>query len=472
MTLKPTTCFNTKHAAAALLLCLFITMPALAEHRVALIIGNSQYEHEGGTPSRQDLDKLASAFEKYGVRSTIKRDLTETHIRQVVEAFSKTTPTASTAIIYFAGSTATTKTKSGSDLLLHGVDGKSGRGHPLSRVQTALATKGGSRTNIVIIDAPDSAGFMPGYPTPEASLLVMNTLANLTEKRSHDSDLIAAIKQGGKATASALPKDFKLPGRGDSVISPRNEFRPGEKAGDQWVAPNGAVFVWCPPGQYTAGSPPTDPGRYSDEVQRVVDIDEGFWISKYEMTLSEAPKGRPYRSIARHKSHPLTMVNHDDIRRHTTKTLTKRLREGAGLPADWQYNLPTQSQWEYAARAGTSSAFSFGDDPTKLSEHANFADKAFFETGSVYAQHADRTHSDGFAELAPVGLFKPNAWRLYDVHGNVAEWCRDGAIRGGSWVSLPGSCRIAMTQKFSSRGQKNFIGYRIVIEKIDPAQKK
>jgi formylglycine-generating enzyme required for sulfatase activity len=124
--------------------------------------------------------------------------------------------------------------------------------------------------------------------------------------------------------------------------------------------------------------------------------------------------------------------------------LTTLERAKGGLPAAESYRLPTEAEWEYACRAGTTTAFSCGDDEATLGDFAWFSG-----------------NSEGKAH--PVGTKQPNAWRLYDMHGNVREWCSDwqsgnlqGGLdpvgpakgsdhvsRGGSWGDQPALCRSA-----------------------------
>jgi len=272
---------------------------------------------------------------------------------------------------------------------------------------------------------------------------------------------------------SALPAGAQVVGAGSVAISPPDRFVPGKKAGDEWVNAQGTVFCWCPPGQYVKGSPAGEPGRYPDETQQEVVIREGFWISKYELTISENPRGnKPRNAIGSSKNHPLTMVNHDDARRMTRRTLTEAERKAGRLPADWEYSLTTEQQWEYACRAGTDTVWHFGNDPRLLPEYANFADKSFYDTGGVYTNYGHRTLDDGYEQLAPVGSFKPNGWGIHDMHGNVAEWCWSQMTRGGSWVSTPTACRSAHRHLFTSRNEQNFIGYRLVIQKAVPEKAK
>ena len=142
------------------------------------------------------------------------------------------------------------------------------------------------------------------------------------------------------------------------------------------------------------------------------------------------------------------------------KTLNQQL-----AVSGWKYDLPTEQQWEYAARAGTRTTYSFGENPNSLPLYGNFADKSYYQSGDIFANQASDSLNDGFSYLAPVGSFKPNLWGLHDIHGNLAEWCKDNVTRGGSWASTPQNTRSAHRHLFGSRDQYNFLGYRIVINR-------
>jgi len=454
----------------ALAVC-FMSVSARAEFRVALLIDNSgdpQKEH--ATPQR-DLDALVAALQRWGVRCTIKRDLErDNDIRDAVNQFAADTPTASTAIVYFTGRAVRGKHNGKDALVWTGPNDRDNRGYPLNNVLSSLNESGGSRLNIVIVDSPKTPQLK--HDPPHECLIAFNDAPTLVKNLADADEMLAALRDGAAFHESTISHRVKVTGNGSQAISPPDKFVLGNQAGDQWVDRRGAVFVWCPPGRYIQGSPPGEPGRYPDEEQKEVVIEEGFWISKYELTLSENLRRNAHGSIADHKNHPLTMVNHDDARRMTQKTMTEAARKHAGLPDDWQYSLPTEQQWEYAARAGTNTTYYFGDDVSQLPEHANFADKTYYDTGSVYAQRAHRSLHDGVAFLARVGTYRPNPWGLHDIHGNVAEWCINGAIRGGSWTSTPAYCRAAFSHHFSSRSEQNFMGYRLVIQKTPPAKEK
>lgn len=451
---------------AALIACHFPPV-AHAEHRVALLIDNTQHQEAELQLPKPDLNRLSAALEVYGIRSVVKHDIgNEKELRQTIESFADHTPTASTAIVYFAGVVTPGKHNGKDALVLAGTQTDRNRGYPLGNLLKTLHARGGSRLNIAIINSP-SAPSLKHEPSAECLMAYANHGELVRSLRSGD-EMLASIRDAATFHESAISHRVRVVGRGNEPISPPDRFVLGKNVGDEWVDQRGAVFVWCRPGRYVKGSPRNEPGRYSDEAQKEVVIENGFWISKFEMTLSENLRGRSHRTIAEHKNHPVTMINHDDIRRMTNATMTEEAQKNAGLPQDWQYSLPTEEQWEYAARAGTRGMYYFGDDLSQLPEHANFADRAYYDTGSIYALRADRTLDDGADCLARVGAYEPNPWGLHDIHGNVAEWCIDGAVRGGSWTSTPDQCRLAFRHRFSSREEQNFIGYRLVIQKTPP----
>jgi len=139
--------------------------------------------------------------------------------------------------------------------------------------------------------------------------------------------------------------------------------------------------------------------------------------------------------------------------------------------------LPTEAEWEYACRAGTKTRYSFGDNDADMYQYGNYADRTCTKP---FGGPKDEAHSDGHEQTAPVGSFKPNPWGLYDMHGNVWEWCADrgadsydpGAaaaentrgLRGGCWNRPAAACRSAYRNRnaMDFRGQN--IGFRVVVE--------
>ncbi len=452
----------------ALALC---AAPAVAEHRVALLIGNANYDDAELRAPAHDLKQLAAALERYGVRSAVLENLPGEQLKPALEAFAASTPVNSTAIVFFRG-----RVRSGSEngkpsTFLVGTNARAGdvrsfasAGFSLEMLLERLTSRGGSAVNVVLIDPLGEATKFEAE-TPAESLLAFLDTAALTAKISGKGDLLAEIRAAAGAVHEELPPGFAVTGLGSAVVAPPEKFSEGKNAGEEWVNSRGMVFCWCPAGTYTAGSPESEPGRYPDEAQREIRIEHGFWISKYELTLAQNLRNHPRDTLAEHKNDPLSMINHDDARTMSIRTLSEEERSKGRLPGDWEYSLPTEEQWEYAARAGTTTRYSFGDDPALLPRYANFGDKSYYVSLDIYSNAAHRTLDDGAVRATRVGRYEPNPWGLHDMHGNLAEWCLNTAIRGGSWVSSPENCRSAYRDSFSSRNEQTFIGYRFVIQR-------
>jgi formylglycine-generating enzyme required for sulfatase activity len=185
------------------------------------------------------------------------------------------------------------------------------------------------------------------------------------------------------------------------------------------------------------GSPDSEEGRLASEgPQTQVTISQGFWIGRYEVTQGEYlevvgsnpswfngnrtsgpnwafPAGNYGTNLMR----PVDTVDQPSARNYCS-LLTAREQAAGQLPAGYVYRLPTEAEWEYACRAGTTTRFSYGDDPS-YSELGNYA--------WYNANSGNQTH--------PVGQKLPNPWGLYDMHGNLVEWSLDwyaGSLPGGS----------------------------------------
>lgn len=202
------------------------------------------------------------------------------------------------------------------------------------------------------------------------------------------------------------------------------------------------TFVWCPPGAFLMGSRPDDLYAHEFELpQHLVVIPQGFWISATILSVEQwrlfEPDAWMPAGQERHPAHPTTW---DDAAAFCV-TMTERLYASSALPTDLKLDFPTEEEWEYACRAGTTTTWYFGEDETLLGDHAWY-----------------RANSD--LQLHPVGLKLPNPWGLYDVYGNADEWCREDrynyhhgnkkhssnefrAIRGGSTFGIASSCRSA-----------------------------
>lgn len=490
----------TKHSAATFrnlltMLCKTFTtvgiLLALAtssirgEHRVALVIGNYQYAKAELASSRNDIKVISTTLKSLGFRVTHKENVNEKQLKSAIEFFVQSAPTRGTALVYFNGYALAGDYKGNQDTFLTPIDGNMSRpreigqrGIGIAQLLGRLDTEGGCTNNLILVDGQyqhpeqDKDHSMISIPQaiPENAFLGLSSkigelAQNLSMKiaKSKESPL-TVFKKSCSRSKSTLP-DTILTNKANQTVAQPDEFPIGKKAGDEWVNAKGMVFCWCPPGTYTMGSPIDLSGRFEDEPQVEVTIKDGFWISKYELTIRENPRGTPRNVLGGHKNHPVTLINFDDATRMTRKTLTEAERKAGRLPKDWEYALPTEQQWEYAARAGSTSRYHFGNDEKELPHYANFADKSLYNTGNFYYNYAHRSLNDGTVLVAKVGQYKPNPWGLHDVYGNVAEWCEKLQMRGGSYLSKANYCRSSVRNTWPNRSQRNFLGFRLVIRK-------
>ena len=192
----------------------------------------------------------------------------------------------------------------------------------------------------------------------------------------------------------------------------------GSKAGDEREV-RGVKVCWCPAGTFVMGSPPDEPERRPDEDQVEVTLTKGFWMGKYEVTqgqwkrvVGELP-GELTVEGGEGDDLPVYNVNYAEAEGFCSK-LTDLGRRSGDLPADWEFRLATEAQWEYACRAGTTTATPFGDQLS--STQANFRGDQPYNGAEV---------GPSLNRAVEVGSYPPNPWGMHDMHGNVVEWCRD-----------------------------------------------
>lgn len=333
---------------------------------------------------------------------------------------------------------------------------------------------------------------------PRALALRIKEEARRRAELAAQAQAMAQAEERAKALSTKAVKE-----------APRAALRPGTVFQD---CPDCPRMVVIPAGEFTMGSPASEAGRGVDEgPQRQVSIAQPFALGRGEVTVAEFRRfadesgykteaerdtraqgcsgfvyadpaaGIPgaqavtsWRSpgLAQADSHPVLCVSWHDARAYA-QWLSKKTGK--------RYRLPSEAEWEYAARAGSVAARYWGDDPVQACRFANVADQSRFQTWSFGQKHEC---TDGHYFTAPAGGYAPNRFGLHDMLGNVWEWTEDcwnasyaGApsdgsawltgdcaqrdSRGGSWSTVPRFARSATRHKNTADHRDNLTGFRL-----------
>ena len=456
---------------------------------MALVIGNAAYANSVGrleNPVR-DAERVGGALEAAGFEVRMERNLTENEFADLLDEFGEEARFASAAVFYYAGHGAVV----GGENYLIPVDLEEPRerrvkSNAIEVADVVAAMRG--RQNLVFLDScrtPPaggtrgtalSRGLVAVRTVPGEQILIGYAAAEgkpaLDGRRGANSPYAAALAEHlgtpgldvnrmlrrVRNAVMEATRDAQQPWVADS-LGEDFYFRPGKVSPPptgSWTSPLGMEFVWIPAGRFTMGSPEGEEGRSDDEVQHEVRISEGFWMGKYEVTQGEweAVMGtNPSRSDECGARCPVESVRWDDV-----QNFIRRLN-GRDSGSGYKYRLPTEAEWEYAARAGTTGARYGGLD----------------ETAWNAGNSGNRTH--------PVGRKRANAWGLHDMLGNVWEWTADRyggypsspvtdpegpstgsnrVLRGGGWGSNARDGRSASRYGVSPGASYNDIGFRLV----------
>lgn len=286
-------------------------------------------------------------------------------------------------------------------------------------------------------------------------------------------------------------------------------------SGENFIIPSALIdMVSIPKGRFYMGRLAKEAGKPDELPRHAVIINSEFWISKTEINNYQLRTFFPNHVNEKWNNYvldsslqPAVKINWH-VASGFCRILTESESKAGRIPDGYEYRLPTEAEWEYACRAGTETIYFWGNDFGRTgAEFANSLDK-YSAKLFKWKDGPDMAPTDGYQVTAPVALYKSNAFGLYDMSGNVWEWCLDWynpeayrklsemdpyqnvplvvplekrkafdagtytiestckVIRGGSWGNLPSSCRSAMRDYTFPEDQNTGIGFRVVLAPV------
>ncbi len=323
----------------------------------------------------------------------------------------------------------------------------------------------------------------------EASLAASRTAAEKAQARN----LLAMIEEAQKPRTGGTPET--------QTSTPQTPTSSGD-----WFGPHAAGtaksltiqgleyrFHYCPAGSFTMGNPTSENYRDDNETQHRVELTNGFWMLETEVTqamwkslmgsnpsyFSSSGGGSSKVSGMDTSNFPVENVSWTDC-----QDFIEKLNSGGYAPSGFQFRLPSEAQWEYACRAGTTTAYFWGSSLN--------GDKANCDGNYPYGTS---TKGRYLVRTTEVGSYDPNRWGLRDMHGNVLEWCEDlydakyyeesnnvqnpinvtqgsdRVLRGGGWSSIAEYCRSANRSAFDPTYRFSYFGFRLALVRSSSSSK-
>jgi formylglycine-generating enzyme required for sulfatase activity len=504
----------------------FAAVPAVgaaAPGRTALVIGNAAYSEDIGLLKNpgNDATDMAATLRQLGFVVTLVRDATHQRMAEAVEDFSRQLRPGSVGVFYYAGHGAQVGGRHYLIPLWARITTEAVVPYQAVAAEEVLARMDaagqGKSLNVMILDACRNAPFMRGWRSPLRGLAPMQATGGSLVAYATSPGAVAADGTGRNGTytrhllrfmtepnlpielmfkqvrlaveqetngqqipweLSSLRENFSFnPGAGGTtstpaVVTPPPSPPPSTSGGTQvavGVYPQspetpkthrnsiGMEFVLIPAGTFQMGSDDSD-ARVNEKPVHTVRITQPFYLDKYEVTQGQwqAVMGNNPSKFTGDANRPVESVSWDDVQEFIRRL---NAREGGAT-----YRLPTEAEWEYAARAGTTTHWSFGDEASQLGRYAWCGENA-----------GRQTH--------PVGQLQPNPWGLYDMHGNVWEWVQDWygsyasgtavdpagpssgsdcVYRGGGWSSDASGSRSAIRVDGPPWGRSIDLGFRLL----------